>query len=487
MQRMTQRYKLTLLAILALTMGTTTASAQSPAVRQASIDYEASGYVTPAGMEHPSLYQGGVMPVGYSMACDGCDSGCGGAGNCGPNGCGVGGCGLFDCGRLLGDRSGSCGCVMCRTQGRNYPNGLLGDLFTGCGCGACGGRPTHRLFCIFCQGSGCSVCESFHPLAAGACLKKLLPYNRAGLCAQRWFDLSAEVVFLGHTDGGSRGPLTSFGQAGPVVLSMEDAGSGDDLEAGVRLSGALICGVGGNLEATYMGGNQWNSSASVRDDATSNLFSVISLFGTDPVGGFADTDNQFVQQVSITSEFHSAELNYRRRWMGPYCRFQGSWLAGLRYLRYEDGVNYSGEGAGGAFDIRDQLTNGMFGVQGGFDLWWNLCPGINLGMGMKGGWVENRVDRDTRYQSLVVDQPFSSTGHDDTVFGEFEAKMIYRFSHSWSFRTAYYALAVDNVDFGVVDEDSIFATFIGNPPQPPLRQTSSLVLQGFSFGTEYIW
>ncbi|MGB0762295.1 MAG: hypothetical protein ACPGPS_22285, partial [Rubripirellula sp.] len=86
MQRMTQRYKLALLAFLAMTMGATTASAQSSAVRQANIDYEASGYVTPAGMEHPSLYQGGVMPVGYAMACDGCDTGYGGygAGSCGP-------------------------------------------------------------------------------------------------------------------------------------------------------------------------------------------------------------------------------------------------------------------------------------------------------------------------------------------------------------------------------------------------------------------
>ncbi|MCP4891548.1 MAG: hypothetical protein P1U77_01815 [Rubripirellula sp.] len=466
MQRMTQRYKLALLAFLAMTMGATTASAQSSAVRQANIDYEASGYVTPAGMEHPSLYQGGVLPVGYAMACDGCDTGYGGygAGSCGPGGCGNGNCGPLGCG------------------------GMLGDLSSGCGCGLCGGLASHRLFCIFCQGNGCPVCEACHPLALGSCLKKLLPYTRAGLCAQRWYDLSAEAVFLGHTNGGVNGALTSRGASGPIVLSTGDAGSGDDLEAGIRLSGALICGVGGNIEGTYMGGNQWNSSASVI--GTADLFSVISDFGVTPTaGGFADTDSQDSQQVSIASEFHSAELNYRRRWMGPYCRFQGSWLAGLRYLRYEDGLRYSGTGAGGSFIIDDQLTNGMFGVQGGFDLWWNLCPGINLGMGMKGGWVENKVGRDTRYQTFIVpiDQSFDDTKHNDTVFGEFEAKMIYRFSHSWSFRTAYYALAVDDVGFGVVDADSIFNTFQGSPPQPPRSQTNSLVVQGFSFGTEYLW
>lgn len=449
MQRMTQRYELALLAFMAMTMGATTASAQSSAVRQANIDYEASGYVTPAGMQHPSLYQGGVLPVGYAMACDG------GNGNCGPLGCG----------------------------------GLFSDLSSGHGFGLSGGLASHRLFCLFCQGNGCPVCEACHPLALGSCLKKLLPYTRAGLCAQRWYDLSAEAVFLGHSSGGVRGPLTSFGQAGSTVLSMEDAGSGDELEAGVRLSGALIFGVGGNLEATYMGGNQWNASASVRDDVTNNLFSVITSFGTDPIGGFGDTDNQFVQQVSIKSEFHSAELNYRRRWMGPYCRFQGSWLAGLRYLRYEDGLTYAGSGAGGSFASNDQLVNDMFGVQAGFDLWWNLCPGINLGMGIKGGWVENKVDRTTRLQAngVPVDVLLGDVDHSGTVLGEFEAKLIYRISHSWSLRAAYYALAVDDVGFGIADGDTI-RSFVDNDPIPtPFTQRDSLVVQGFSFGTEYTW
>ena len=34
----------------------------------ADADYDASGYVTPAGMAHPSMYQGGVVPAGMTYS-----------------------------------------------------------------------------------------------------------------------------------------------------------------------------------------------------------------------------------------------------------------------------------------------------------------------------------------------------------------------------------------------------------------------------------
>ena len=40
-------------------------AAQSP---MGNADYDASGYVTPAGMAHPSMYQGGVVPAGMAFS-----------------------------------------------------------------------------------------------------------------------------------------------------------------------------------------------------------------------------------------------------------------------------------------------------------------------------------------------------------------------------------------------------------------------------------
>ena len=41
------------------------AAAQVP---MADADYDASGYVTPVGMAHPSMYKGGVVPAGMAFS-----------------------------------------------------------------------------------------------------------------------------------------------------------------------------------------------------------------------------------------------------------------------------------------------------------------------------------------------------------------------------------------------------------------------------------
>ena len=495
------RFAFALIGLAALTPGL--ASSQ---VVQADIDFDASGYVTPAGMAPPSMYNGPVQPVGFfsgspSGSCDayGCDS----YGGCGATGCdGIGGC--DDCGGgsggILGKlASGGCGCGSC-----------FGGGGSGCGClgGDCG-LSNLRHLCMFCRGSGCSACQMVGNGQILSLIGALRPYSDAGICQQRWYDLSAEALFLTHDGGGSNFAVTSQGIAGPVVLSLADADIGGSTEAGVRLSGALIFGAGGNIESTYMGGHEWSSSASVSDDPGAGLFSFISDFGDLPTpgaGGYDDTDRSLLQSISSTSEFDSVELNYRRRTVGPYCRFQGSWLFGLRYVKYDEGLRYVTAGTlnntSGANQLRffssdEDTENKMFGGQVGFDLWWNVVPGINLGIGAKGAWMKNDIDRRSFLTANSIG-PNATPGTDTvlggdetgTIMGEFEAKMVYRLTHSWSVRTAYYAMAIEDVAFSGVDVNSsrILADTTLNQQSFGRPVTfDSLVLQGFSVGAEYIW
>ena len=61
-------------------------------------------------------------------------------------------------------------------------------------------------------------------------------------------------------------------------------------------------------------------------------------------------------------------------------------------------------------------------------------------------------------------------------------------SHSWTFRTAYYALVMDDIGFGGVDAQTVRDFVQVNPnTRQPTRQIDSLVIQGFSFGIEYMW
>ena len=281
--------------------------------------------------------------------------------------------------------------------------------------------------------------------------------------------------------------LTSKGQfvpPSPIVLSLGDAKDGDELAAGVRLSGALICGVGGNVEATYMGGNKWNSEAGVTS-ASGDLFSFISDFGTPPLD---DIDASNAQSIGIESQLHSIELNYRRRTMGPYCRFQGSWLFGLRYLQFKNEMNYSASVATGFFNSSDRVRNHMFGAQAGGDIWWNIHSGVRLGMGLKGAWVQNEIKRSFNVAANSLNNTtINDTRRGSDLMGEFELKFIWQFNHSWKFRTAYYAIAAEDIGFGSIDKDTVLSLRPGNTLVNPSYVLDDLVVQGISFGTEYNW
>ncbi|MCC9601638.1 BBP7 family outer membrane beta-barrel protein [Stieleria sp. JC731] len=445
-----------------------TAGAQG--ISLAGYDLEGSGYVLPAGAPPMGIPggPGGITPVGY------CDSGCGSAGMmpamdrmvCGSCG-GGGGC---SCNSALGG------------------GGLLGKMRSG-------GGPA----CLFCRGAGCTACRELPfgyagSVVAGA-VSMLRPYGEAQLCSQRWYDLSLEGMFLSREIGGGvPSVITTQGISGTPVLTLDNVGE-DDLEGGVRASAAFLWGPGGNIEGVYMGGNEWSGTASAVSSGN-DLYSFISDFGVTPANGYDDTDRSTTQSLVARSAFHSAELNYRRRTMFPYCRFQSSWLVGLRYVRYDDSLLYSTSVANDNsrfFQSESSTKNHLFGPQAGFDFWWNVVPGVSLGVGSKAAWVQNDVDRKTfvSANSLGINATPGSTSlsdfdQDTTVMADFELKMIYRLTYSLTVRSSYYVMAIDDMVYGGLDKDTITNIFATTNVDRPFVY-DDLVLQGFTVGAEYTW
>lgn len=527
---------LILSAIMIACVGT--ASAARPGDPGADIDYVGSGFVAQAGAVPPELANG-VSQAGFLSNGPGLINGPGWVRQASCDSCGDSGCSSCDMGYEMSSCDGGCGISGGCGGGCGGGGGLLGKL-TGRGCnGGCGPLGCGGLLGGGCGGGNCggnvSTCEAlryhmgtFNPLGA---LGMLRPYSEAGLCAQRWYDVSAETLFLGRTVSGfgNNGVITTQGIAGTPVLTSDDLGGGD-LEAGIRLSGAMIFGPGGNLELTYMGGQEWDDASTVTSPATfipnpgfnganpigpgnfpnlvdtgADLYSFISDFGVNPAGGFDDTDRSISQTARSSADFHSGEFNYRRRTMGPYCRFQGSWLFGLRHLRYDEGLGLdivglnndgvtasTSDGTLRFFNADSRVQNSLVGAQIGGDLWWNVMPGINFGIETKGAWLKNDIDSVTSISanSIAGGGPgtarFDSHQDDGTLAGEFQMKMIYRLSHSWSFRSAYYAIAIEEVALGDLDGALIQNVVQTNTSTPTLNM-GSVVMQGFSFGTEYIW
>ena len=499
------------IASLAILVSMPIASAQ---VRTAGFepDYEASGFVAPAGMPSPDAYYSSVQQAGFfgggESSCDG---------SCGQSGC-TGGCGSsYGDGGYGGGGYGDGG----------YGGGGYGESCGGCGtegCQSCDGLVNSRFACLFCRGDGCTVCQSIgrgcRPGAALGALAALKPYGEAGLCAQRWFDFSADVMFLGRNSQAGDQVLTTRNRFDNNPVSVLRAGDADDngLKAGARLTGAFIFGAGGNLEVTYLGGQRWGDSASAQTNSLTprvngappnqvasqdgDLYSFLSGFGQTPLGGRDDTDRSISQSVNTFSTFHSAEVNYRRRTVEQFCRFQGSWLVGLRYLRFDDDFGYSTRGANDNtsssslpryFNYRNELDNKMFGPQSGFDLWWNVIAGVNVGVGMKGAWLDNNIDRISLIDSNSLGagatpgfRRFDDGRRRSTFMTELEATMLYRISHSWTLKSQYYLLSVDEVAFGY-DLGPVRAIYDNASAQNTRIQTDDLVIQGFTLGAEYVW
>ena len=477
-----------LVALLAVSAVATQATAAGP-VQQAYFepDYAASGFVVPAGMPAPEAYDPGVAQAGFFgrpllgdrlgggySACDGCQ------GACGPGGCGMASGGMAGAG--CGCQDGGCGLL-------GGGCGLLG----GCGSGGClaGMRP----ICLFCGNSGCGICQSFGRGYLLGALQALRPYGAAGIATQRWYDLSVDVMILETSSGASGQVFTTRGVDGTPVLRASDAQ--DDFTAGGRISGALICGPGGNIEVTYLGGNRWSDEAVATGNG--DLYSFLSDFGllssnsSGTPAGFDDTDRSNRQSVGADSTFHSGEVNYRRRTVGPYGRFQWSGLGGIRYLRFDSDFEYDARGNDGFFNLANSLDNEMVGAQLGGDLWWNVVPGINLGIALKGGPMGNRMSRRSVASSnslgpLATPGQVSYRDHEsETVWlSELEATLLYRISHSWTLKSQYYLLHVDEVGYGY--DTSLAENVFATAPEPiGAIDTRSLTIRGFSFGLEYIW
>lgn len=338
--------------------------------------------------------------------------------------------------------------------------GLLGGGMGGCS--ACGGGGN----CFFCgAGNGCLGSGRFMGL-----LGALAPYSEGGRGSQRWFDLSVGTIALARTSNvgsfqnGVQDPvtgafgqttlITTLGQNGTPVLFSTDVDA-NKLRYGLEAIANVQTGPGANVEVRYFGLNKWNDTATVRNLQSPDLFSVFSVYGTDPIGGFDDTDRSFIQSVTLTSELHSGEVNYRRQFVPPAAWMQGGWLMGVRYLDLDERFGFAATGSRNNtftfnqlrfFNYDTQTRNQLTGFQLGGNVWLNVVPGLMAGVEGKGGVFGNHAETDTRVVANSIPSGTEALTDGRTAFvTEFKASTVYRLTYSWAFRASYNLLYVDNV------------------------------------------
>ena len=325
----------------------------------------------------------------------------------------------------------------------------------------------------------------------------LLPYGEGGIATQRWFDVSGDVIFLSRTSGVSNFNITSLGaNSNNFVLGTSNVPL-NTLRAGLALQANIQVGVGSNLEVVYFGLNDWNNSATA-SSPTASLFSFLSNFGVLPAGGFDDSDRSLLHTLNYSSTLNNGEINFRRRWSEPSGFFQGSILSGVRYLDIDEsasftarGLNNNGAANNGPrfLDYTVATQNSLVGFQVGGDLWYNLIPGVKLGVEGKAGVYNNRAHQNTAITANSLPNAVTEEVLSNQIayITQISPQVYYRLNHSWAFRSSYQVMFIDNLALAT-DNFNSTPQLNGNLGRTPsINSDSNIALQGFTLGAEYTW
>jgi hypothetical protein len=357
--------------------------------------------------------------------------------------------------------------------------------------------------CPYCDGGGCDFCHGMfghhghHGLGNGLLgdvLGLVAPYPDGGCASVRWFDFALDFMMLKRDDPGRNVPFTSRGIAGPIVLASDDLDF--DYEPSFRFSAAMQVGPGNSLEFTYFGLFDYNASASARS-AQNDLFSVVSGFGAPPLfPGFPETDASNFQRIGYTSTFDSFEISWRKRWMAPNCRYQGSWMAGVRHFILDESFQYftqspltlNGAGRIANANFNTDTTNNLTGIQIGGDAWICVLPGLRVGGDLRGGVYGNHMNVNTTVFTNTGFGPFfeQQVANDVSFIGQADVMATYRINYQWTLRVGYQFLYVDGVALGTEN-------FNTRPPFGPLPRTTfvndngNVFYHGYNIGAEFMW
>lgn len=344
--------------------------------------------------------------------------------------------------------------------------------------------------CESCGGGGCSSC------AMGGAFGG--PYED-GACGPRWYDISAEFYFLTRDNAGRNIDFASDGIDGPRVLSSGDLEYQE--EPGYRVTARYDLGAASNLEAGYLGGFFWRSTAQATS-GINDLYSVMSDFGLTPPTGFVETDQTYLQRLTYDTQLDSAEFNYRHQWVSPGLRLQGSWLVGFRYTLLDESFGYEtyadahtdqvngGPRGPGFMNYHTGATNNLFGVQVGGDAYGCLLPGLTVGGELKAGGYVNHARQHTNITATSVVGSLEEDARSDDIAMIAEAGLIavYQVAPGWSFRAGYQFIYFDGVALASENFNSN-AEFLGGatPRVVTINENGAAFFHGYTAGVEWLW
>jgi hypothetical protein len=288
-------------------------------------------------------------------------------------------------------------------------------------------------------------------------------------------------MHLQREDIGRRIDMTSDGILGPIVLDTDDLNLDD--ASGFRVTGAYLVGPGTNLELTYFGTFNWASAAQVTGPG--NLYSVFSAFGSDPFGGFPETDAANLQRIDYSSALNNAELNLRHRWTSANCVLHGSWLVGARYVALDEDFGYFTQTNLGEMNYLVTTENDLIGAQIGTDMFFCVSPRFKIGGEVEAGVYGNHARQRTNVTATLSPSLHELERDDDVAFvAEAGAIGLFRLTPRLTVRGGYQLIYIDGVALAVenFNTESPFTA-----RQAFLDDGGDVFYHGVTLGFEWTW
>jgi hypothetical protein len=271
----------------------------------------------------------------------------------------------------------------------------------------------------------------------------------------------------------------------PVAISMHDISP--DMQGGVRAAllfrepewAVEICGF-------YLADNTVTHTASMpaQLDLLFNFFP--TPIGFTPGNGLWLQDD--IAQLKFSSQMYNGEFNYR--WDTAK---NVEWLAGLRYIGYNEALNITTEQAilrTGVFDpnttatVTSSVHNRIVGLQLGVDINQRLTEHVGIGGTLKGVWGANFADID---RTVERGDGFFGPGvhHSETQFSHaYEADVYADFciTEQWRIRAGFQCLGL--VDVPLAPENMNYD--LGNL-RAPFNRHSSVIYYGPMLEMQFIF
>lgn len=281
-------------------------------------------------------------------------------------------------------------------------------------------------------------------------------------------------------------------------------GCGCANQCGDNCGDSACCGPSGRqgIEVSYFTLGQLNGFASIRGDSlpggsVSTPIDLNDQFGPVTIGGNPASDyfdGATEHRIWRNDEIHNIEINFLSQQLYNSGRAQFTWLAGVRYFKFDDSLIFGSVAGGFEFGqdpseqayISSRAVNNMVGFQIGGRSDFYVTQKLSVFGTPKIGIYGNSINVRNRFYLGDGTEGFDITARstDVSFLASIDLGVAYQFSSHWRAFVGYRALAVTQV---ALADNQYLPYLAATNDFGDAKTNGSLILHGGMAGLEFCW